>query len=362
MSSDLVNSDGTRIPLFDKNYKYFLNKSILLYGSSNSGKSTIMRDILYVLRQHIPAICIISPTNSYNKTYDDMVPKQLIHQDVTEDLIKRIFNRQKMAVKLWNYTVDLQRLEGIYSKMPKSESDNNELNKIIQGYHIVKNKITNNEAIHVVDKKISLQNLDEVHKETLISFYKRIITKNKCKINKSRYSEIEIKIMSHININPNFLLIMDDTAANANVWCKYQEIKDLFFQGRHFKITFMISFQDDKLLESTLRKNAFINIFTTEVVCNSFFQRTANNFRKSDKDKMAKCADTIFNDPKLKDKNFKKLVYIKDQKPDVYYMIAEHFEHFTFGSPYLIQLCKKIMKDESNTKNDDDLQDFQRFF
>jgi DNA replication protein DnaC len=43
--------DGSIIPLFNKHYSYFLNKSIILYGSSGSGKTIIMRDIVYILKR-----------------------------------------------------------------------------------------------------------------------------------------------------------------------------------------------------------------------------------------------------------------------------------------------------------------------
>jgi hypothetical protein len=154
------------------------------------------------------------------------------------------------------------------------------------------------------------------------------------------------------------MIIIDDAAVSANVWCKYQEIKELFFNGRHHKLTFMISFQDDKLLESSLRKNSFINIFTTEIVCNSFFERRANNFRKDEKDKLAKLAKCIFNDENKKNKSHKKLIYLKDESPSVYYIIADNCGEFYFGSKHLHDLCKKIKKKE----DDDDWDDFKNFF
>ncbi len=200
MNSDLVNPDGTRIPRFSKDISFFLNKSIILYGTTSSGKSTVMKDILHTLRDHIPNVCVICPTNEYNKDYTNIIPSQLIHTDVTKDLMQRIFNRQKSAVKLWNYTMDLKRLTAIFSKMPKSENDLNELSTIIQGYHVIKNKITNNEAIHIADKKADLRNLDEVHNDTLIAYYKRTITKNKHNINKARFSDLEMQIINFINI------------------------------------------------------------------------------------------------------------------------------------------------------------------
>lgn len=359
MNSSLYSPDGEEIPLFDKNYKYFLNKSIMLYGTSGSGKSTIMFDILHILKNHIPNMCLFCSTNNLNNSYDGIIPPQLIFSEVTEDAIKKIFNRQSVAVKMWNLANDLEKLENIYSKLSNKKSSTLQLIK--DSYLKIKQKINENENIHISEKKTQNQELDKKHKKNLISFYKKIINENKSIINKNNnLEEIEIKIINYININPNFLIILDDMATTANVWSKYQEMKELFFNGRHHRITFMISFQDDKPLDSGLRKNTFINIFTTEVVCNSFFGRSANNFTKAEQKKMAKLANFIFNDEKLKNKNYKKMVYIKDLNPNLYYLLADHHDDFKFGSKHLYELCNKIEKEKN--ADEDFTDNFASFF
>lgn len=358
-NTTIYTDDGDEIPLFSKDYLYFLNKSIILYGSSGSGKSMIMRDILYILKDHIPNILVIAPTNHLNNSFDDIIPSQLIFPDVTEELIQNIFKRQKTVVKLYNMVNDFNRLETIYNKLAQS-ADHHIKNKIVQSYYQIKSKYQQNEDLNLVEKKIKLKELDDVHKKSLTEFYKKIINRYRsCIITNNdfqkRFDDIEFKIIKCININPNFLLILDDCAYNANVWSRYSEIKEIFMNGRHHKITFMISFQDDKLLDSGLRKNAFINIFTTEIVCNAFFQRSANNFTKQEKNKMTKLASYIFNDPKLKDKNYKKFIYIKDKNPNVYYILADYIDEFKFGSDFLHNLCNKVKK-----KNDADEESFNQ--
>lgn len=358
-NTSLYTDEGDEIPLFSKEYSYFLNKSIILYGSSGSGKSMIMRDILYILKDHIPNILVIAPTNHLNGSFDDIIPPQLIFPDVTEELIQNIFKRQKTVVKLYNMVNDFTRLEAIYNKLAQA-SDQHIKHKIVQSYYNIKSKYQQNNDLNIVEKKIKLKELDDLHKKSLTEFYKKVINRYRTQIitnndAQKRFDDIEFKIIKCININPNFLLILDDCAYNANIWSRYSEIKEIFMNGRHHKITFMISFQDDKLLDSGLRKNAFINIFTTEIVCNAFFQRSANNFTKQEKNKMTKLSSYVFNDPKLKDKNYKKLVYIKDKNPNVYYILADYIDDFKFGSNFLHNLCNKVKK-----KNDADEESFNQ--
>lgn len=297
-----------------------------------------------MLKNYIPNICIICPTNSLNKSYDDIVPKQLIHSEVSENLIKDILKRQDINVKMYNMANNLDRIQSIYKKLYKRNEI--KLNKIINTYNDIKNKIENNGNIHISEKKINLNELENMHKKTLLKFFQTEISNNLKYINKCNIDETDRLIMKHININPNFLLIIDDAAVSASIWCKYREIKELFFNGRHHRITFMIAFQDDKLLDSSLRKNAFINIFTTEKVCNSFFERAANGFTRAEKKKMTAIADIVFNDKKLGTKNYKKLIYLKDSIPTSYYMIADCIDNFMFGSEYLIEYCNKVKKGE----------------
>ena len=355
-NSSLLLDDGTEIPMFNKNYKLFLNKSIILYGSSGSGKSIIMRDILYILKNHIPNVVVIAPTNNLNHSYDGIIPTQLIFPEVTEDLIKGIFKRQKGVVNIYNMINNITKLENIYYKIAK-EDDNIIKSKIEKGYIEIKRKYDQNNSIHISEKKIKLQELESLHKDKMKEFYKKVINKYRNLINtnqnyKNLFDDIELKMINFININPSMLLIIDDAAVSANIWCKYQEIKELFMNGRHWKMTFMISFQDDKLLDSSLRKNAFINIFTTETICNAFFNRSANNFTPQEKKKMAKVSNFIFNDSKLKDKNYKKMVHIKDKVPNVYYIIADYVDDFKFGSMHLHTLCDKVKKDNEITDNE----------
>jgi hypothetical protein len=324
METSIFSKGGREIPMFNKSVDYFLNRSVILYGASNSGKSTIIKDILYTLRKHIPNVCVICPTNKLNGSYDNLIPKPLIHSEVKECLLNDILKRQSLNVKIYNLVNNLDKLESLYSKL--QDKNYEQLKLIKKAYQNVKEKSESSG----VDRSI-ISKLDKEHNKKIIKFYKETITNNIKYITSLDMDENDKMLMKHMYINPNFLIIIDDAAVTANTWCKFEAVKELFFNGRHHKVTFMIAFQDDKLLDSSLRKNAFINIFTTEKVCNTYFTRTANNFSSVEKKHMADIAEAVFrpiskmnkSDSAKKEKaNYKKLVYLREEDPPCKWMQA----------------------------------------
>lgn len=60
-----------------------------MYGESGTGKSTIILDILYKIKDKIPTCVVISPTEDQNKTYEDIIPDLLIDSgELTHDKLK----------------------------------------------------------------------------------------------------------------------------------------------------------------------------------------------------------------------------------------------------------------------------------
>ena len=110
---------GEEVPLFSKDLDYFLGRSIMLFGSSNSGKSTIIKDLLYTLNPYIPNILVCCPTNKLNQSYTGIVPNQFIHDDVDEAVISKMLKRQTQVVKIYNSANDIEIVETIYAKIDK---------------------------------------------------------------------------------------------------------------------------------------------------------------------------------------------------------------------------------------------------
>ncbi len=71
---------------------------IVLIGRRDTGKSFLVRDLLYY-HQDIPIGTVISGTEAGNGFYAQMVPKLFIHEEYNTVIIEKILKRQKIVLK-----------------------------------------------------------------------------------------------------------------------------------------------------------------------------------------------------------------------------------------------------------------------
>jgi hypothetical protein len=74
------------------------DKVIVVIARRNSGKSFLVRDIMFH-HQNIPLGMVISPTEHANRFYGDFVPDIFIHDEYSPDLIANMVKRQKLVME-----------------------------------------------------------------------------------------------------------------------------------------------------------------------------------------------------------------------------------------------------------------------
>ena len=77
------------------------DKVVVLIGKRNTGKSYLIKDLLYH-HTDLPVGTVISGTESANHFYADMVPKIFIHDEYTPKLIDNVVRRQKLIINTLN--------------------------------------------------------------------------------------------------------------------------------------------------------------------------------------------------------------------------------------------------------------------
>jgi hypothetical protein len=71
---------------------------IVVIGKKDTGKSFLVRDILYNVQSLFPVGTVISATEAVNEFFQSMVPSKLIHDEYKPDIVKNVIKRQ-MNVK-----------------------------------------------------------------------------------------------------------------------------------------------------------------------------------------------------------------------------------------------------------------------
>jgi hypothetical protein len=73
------------------------DKVIVFIGKRNTGKSTLVKDIMYH-KKHLPAGIVLSGTEEGNHFYSEFIPDLFIYGDYDKDAIERVMARQRKLV------------------------------------------------------------------------------------------------------------------------------------------------------------------------------------------------------------------------------------------------------------------------
>ena len=71
-----------------------------IVAKRNSGKSVLVRDILYNIGHRYPAAMIISPTEQLNNNFRNHVPGAFIHTEYSDTLLGKLLDRQHSIVQM----------------------------------------------------------------------------------------------------------------------------------------------------------------------------------------------------------------------------------------------------------------------
>jgi hypothetical protein len=332
-----------RLNTLVKNYRNILNTNIVLYGANKTGKTTLLLDLLKIIKPHIPNVIAFAPTADSNNSLKGIVPNILINRKVELSTIKDAYKRQQDAASVYNNANDIGVLQSLFRRVAGSSQLKNEKDVIdLKTAMCVKLKAI---VVDTIEKKKQENEIKEYSKKVLTSIYKKVISNASDVLLKMKITDTESQAIKFINFNPRMLMIFDDCASVFTK--KFQNdpmIKDLFFMYRHSYITIIFTFQDDLGLESFLRKNATMSFFTTQQCADAYFARGSNHFSKDIKSSAHLTASIIFDAKQKSLPPYSKLLYIRGDPDPFRYYCAEVYDTFQFGSNALWELCDRVEK------------------
>lgn len=354
----LYTDSGKKIPELNINPKAYIDKTIVIYGPSKTGKTVITKNIMKIVSNYIDQILVIAPSEPSNRSYEGFVDAPFIHYKLSlsssntskkDDSKERAFNfldsiwqRQEMMAAIYTRSNKIEIISSLFKHVVQHIREEAEViieninNKRLSATDEIKTKYADN--VGLCDSK--LKELDNMYTDLLLQLYKKYIHIDYENVWRADLTEDERYSLQYLCFNPRLLLIFDDCAAQLKPFFSKEIFRKLFYQNRHGFITLIICCQDDTDLPTNLRKNAFINFFTEPIVCHSNFDRSSNNYSKTAKTYVSEIIPYVF-------KGFRKMAYIRedDKNKFFYHVTFEYPQLFKFGSKAFHELCDMVKSD-----------------
>jgi energy-coupling factor transporter ATP-binding protein EcfA2 len=347
--------DGGKLKWFNKSISDYLNKTTVLYGLTGSGKSTLIQEILYIIRNHVAGGFVIcqSVLTVKSSDYYGVFPNNCIKTAVTPEWITNFLVKQKGRAAIYRTANDITNLKSVFNKIKDDQAKAAE-NSIQEKAKKYIQNITNSKLSYA-DIKSKVDSIEIESAAIMQKMYKSYIRKNKIKLEKMQnLTQEEHCCVKFLDFNPNIVLVWDDVASKFKEWAKASpEVNEIFYNGRHYFITQIISTQTDKQIDSELRKNTRVSIFTDMQAASTNFTRASNNFPKYIKQRAEMCNNTVFTSSVVRnERNHKKLIYLQGENDPFRYVIADRYDKVRIGCDSLWILDDKI-NEKSNTDESD---------
>jgi len=332
----LILDDKSHLRWLPKSPEMYLDKTTIIYGAPNTGKTTLVDEVLFQLREKIPLAFVVAPTNTSNNAYTGRVPSKCIIPRLTPKWLSYFLSRQKDLSEVYQRCHNLELLEPMFMKIATPQ-----LQKRAQ---VIKDCAK--QTLAMISSRINWQfakqrtqkgEVERMRDVMLRNLYRRALEKSKDEFKRRQGCTVEeLTILDNMNCNPNAMLIFDDCASFFKEWYKQtgDMFREIFYTNRWLHLTVVITTQDDKEISTEMRKTAMLLMFTNAQMAAANFDRTSNYYTKQEKARASLCIKAVFDQPKNEPLHHRKLVYIRGTS-EFRYTIADIYDNFKFGDPKL---------------------------
>jgi len=352
------------IPLVDMRPSLFMRKSTVLYGTSGSGKTYLIRDIMFLLRNRFARVWVFCPTNAQNNMYTGFVPNALIFDYPSIEIIRDIYEFQKVARGIYETANKVETLRSLFMKIPGNQKAILYERELLKLQEVAMRKMRDQYSSDVKREEMA-EKIREIMTEKLRQHYKLLIGMKADKLAAMELSEEERYTLKYLYFSPDSLVIFDDAMMEVDQIIKKGKkdvngdpvIQNFFFKGRHLFISTIYAMQSDKMFDPDLRKNTFTSIFTSSDEAMGYFGKASNGISIDERRDASACIEEIFSE-KNKPKHMK-FVYLKDSPHKYQYVIAAPHTKFPMCGESVRRFCERI---EERSKSIDKTSKFAKKF
>lgn len=351
----IYTSENFPIPWFKKDVNNYLNKTTFIFGAAGTGKTTIIEEILYLLKDEVPNFLVVAPRTS-DEAYRKKLHPSCITEDLSKEQIQEIWKRQYNVTKIYNIAHDMKVLESLFSKLRDRETF-----VLIEA---VKRKASNiivdieqSKTLDYGQKRSQRAAVEILLNKKIVSIYRNHVRNNNDTYMrmKDQLSDDEYICMYYLDINPEFTLIIDDKTESFKIWMGYfankketNPFESIMYKHRWNHLTLIVAAHDDVYIVPAFRKNARVVIYTSSQAFVTCIERKANGFTPKERKKAMSYASKVFGDEDSKVKTHQKLCYIREDPHPFHYTVASLYPDFTLGCKPTREMLEKMKKDEKD--------------
>ena len=358
MQGSIYTEEGTEVPPLHFTSDMLLDKSIVLYGASKSGKTVFIKHIMDLLREHVSQCILVSPSEPANNAYRDYMPRALTHYAMKApdpknprkmlegdagaiQFLTNIWQRQEMLVQIYEQANSLANLRSLTGRL--SASARAEIQKALDPANTKRastmRKLEKRYRGQSGELKEQRRKVNEMFEQVERSMYKSHIWASFKQLwSCEDLSDSEKIALQYIDLNPRMVLVLDDCGADLKAIMNKPIFKRLFYRNRHVRLTVIFAFQDDTDLVTNLRKNAFVSICCDRVSAEALFTRGSNNFSSDVKKKVKEIVTPVY------EERYRKLAYIRDdpRKINFYHCMATPPKGHMFPCGAILEFCQQV--------------------
>lgn len=282
-------------PQLFTNPDLFLDRLTTLYGPSNSGKTVYIRALVQLLGPVIPEGIFFSGTE---KSFAE-IPAPYVHEKITEELLQKIWDRQGVRAEVFRRATNPEVLQRLAARAPDPQHE-----AMLRKIEVLRS----NERARMGGESAAFERFSERCDELRRQALQYHIKCHRSALARQRLPDDELHSLRYVDFNPRCLVVFDDVSPQLKKLKTKPIVGEYFTRARHRFLTVVVGLHDDKYIDSELRKNAHISIFTSPEMIQVFVRRDCMGLSADVKKK----AQQIAADPRAF-ANFSKILYLRDR-------------------------------------------------
>jgi hypothetical protein len=313
---------GMEITQFELQREHIIDQSMILVGPTKSGKSVIIRDVLYKVRESFNNAICFAPTEGSNGLYGKLFHPLCVHTqlgyprtfltksgkekkedgaDAFERFLEEIWERQELRMENYNAAHSLEILPEVFAMIPaKQRRGGVQLLADIDKMERATHRLLAGRCADPDELKVKIEAVEEQFEESRRSIYRDYIRRYRRQLGKrlkaqgSRADPTHLVAVTYLDFNPRTLLVFDDCAAELKPLFKREIFRKIFYQGRHQRITIIISAQSATDVPSEARQQSFVTFYTKPAAAVKSFGLASDGHDKAVMRNISKISDIVF--------------------------------------------------------------------